>query len=76
MTRTARRYITELNIDLEDVIFIIQSIKRQYFYKSMTTYADHKIWQDVYHYQYNDIVFYIKFMADDDGHIIVLFKEK
>ncbi len=42
----------------------------------MTTYADHKIWQDVYHYQYNDIVFYIKFMADDDGHIIVLFKEK
>jgi len=25
------------------------SLSRREFYKSMTTYADHRVWQDVYH---------------------------
>ena len=28
---------------------MIASLSRREFYKSMTTYADHRVWQDVYH---------------------------
>jgi motility quorum-sensing regulator/GCU-specific mRNA interferase toxin len=28
---------------------VIGSLTRRNFYKSMTAYADHRIWQDVYH---------------------------
>ncbi|MGB7556396.1 MAG: type II toxin-antitoxin system MqsR family toxin [Candidatus Korobacteraceae bacterium] len=27
----------------------MSSLSRRNFYKSMTTYADHRVWQDVYH---------------------------
>jgi hypothetical protein len=27
----------------------VASLSRREFYKSMTTYADHRVWQDVYH---------------------------
>jgi motility quorum-sensing regulator / GCU-specific mRNA interferase toxin len=32
-----------------DMIAVIQSMSRAQFYKSMTSYADSAIWQDVYH---------------------------
>lgn len=76
MTRTARRCIVELGLDLEDVVTIIQSLTPAMFYKSMTTYADHTIWQDVYHVQYEAIELYIKFMMDEEGHLIVSFKAR
>ncbi len=76
ITRTARRTIVELGLSLEDVVFIIQSLTYQNFYKSMTTYADHKVWQDVYHFQFNLMNLYIKFMRDDEGHLIVSFKQR
>jgi len=28
---------------------VIASLSRRNFYKSMTTYADNRVWQDVYH---------------------------
>ena len=34
------------------------------FVKSMTTYADHRVWQDVYHVPSGDMVLYVKFQAD------------
>jgi len=76
MTRTARRTIVGLGFSLENVVNIIQSLTYQNFYKSMTTYADHKVWQDVYHFQFNMVNLYIKFMMDDEGHLIVSFKER
>jgi motility quorum-sensing regulator/GCU-specific mRNA interferase toxin len=76
ITRTARRTIFGLGLNLENVVFIIQSLSSKNFYKSMTTYADHKVWQDVYHFQYNSLNLYIKFMIDDEGHLIVSFKER
>ncbi len=76
MTRSVRRTIVELGLSLENVVFIIQSLTYQNFYKSMTTYANHKLWQDVYHFQFNDLQLYIKFMMDDEGHLIVSFKER
>lgn len=76
MTRTARQNAVRLGLSLEDVVCIIQSLTPHNFYKSMTTYADHQIWQDVYHSQFNQINLYIKFMMDDEGYLIVSFKER
>jgi motility quorum-sensing regulator/GCU-specific mRNA interferase toxin len=76
MTRTARQCAVGLGLTLEDIVAIIQSLTPRNFYKSMTTYADSRIWQDVYHTQFNQIHLYIKFMTDDEGHLIVSFKER
>ncbi len=32
-----------------EMLAVIASLTRRMFYKSMTTYADHRVWQDVYH---------------------------
>jgi len=45
------------------------------FYKSMTTHADHRIWQDVYHAKTaSDDRVYLKLTVIDDV-LIVSFKE-
>jgi motility quorum-sensing regulator/GCU-specific mRNA interferase toxin len=37
-----------LGLDFEAMVGVIMSLTSQDFYKSMTTHADHRIWQDVY----------------------------
>jgi motility quorum-sensing regulator / GCU-specific mRNA interferase toxin len=32
-----------------EMLAVIAALTRRDFYKSMTTYADHRVWQDVYH---------------------------
>lgn len=32
-----------------EMLAVVASLSRRVFYKSMTTYADHRTWQDVYH---------------------------
>ena len=32
-----------------EMVAVIAALTRRHFYKSMTTYADHRVWQDVYH---------------------------
>lgn len=32
-----------------EMLAVIAALARRNFYKSMTTFADHHIWQDVYH---------------------------
>lgn len=34
------------------------------FYKSMTTFADHRVWQDIYHVPTRRMMLYVKFQAD------------
>jgi motility quorum-sensing regulator/GCU-specific mRNA interferase toxin len=31
------------------MLAVVASLGRRDFFKSMTTYADHRVWQDVYH---------------------------
>jgi motility quorum-sensing regulator / GCU-specific mRNA interferase toxin len=38
-----------MGLTSDDMLTVIASLSRHDFYKSMTTYADHKMWQDVYH---------------------------
>jgi motility quorum-sensing regulator / GCU-specific mRNA interferase toxin len=32
-----------------EMLAVIAALTRRDFYKSMTTYADHRVWQDVYY---------------------------
>ena len=59
-----------------DMLAVIASLTRQQFYKSMTTYDDHRIWQDVYHGKCpNGLTAYIKLTLASDR-IVIQFKEK
>lgn len=47
------------------------------FYKSMTTFADHRVCQDVYHVSAQGMVLYMKFQADVVTEFtLISFKEK
>ena len=37
-----------LGLDFEGMVNVVKALTAQDFYKSMTTHADHRIWQDVY----------------------------
>lgn len=66
----------ELHItDLAGMCAVVMSLKSADFYKSMTTHADNKIWQDVYHAKTaNGDAVYLKLTVIDDV-LIVSFKE-
>ena len=38
-----------MDLTTAEMLAVIASLMRRDFYKSMTTYADHRVWQDVYH---------------------------
>jgi len=60
-----------------EIVATIQGMQRRQFYKSMTTYADHRIWQDVYHVPSTAGLLYVKFTADAVTEFLLLsFKEK
>lgn len=46
------------------------------FYKSMTTYRDHTMWQDVYHVPTAIGEAYVKFTLREEGSIVIRFKRK
>lgn len=55
----------------------LQTMQRNHIYKSMTSIADHRVWQDVYHVPSAAGVLYIKFTADVVTEFLLLsFKEK
>jgi motility quorum-sensing regulator/GCU-specific mRNA interferase toxin len=66
----------ELGIDdLNGMCAIVLTLTVSDFYKSMTTYADHRIWQDVYQTRIaSGADVYLKLTVIDDV-LIVSFKE-
>ncbi len=76
MTRTAQDATLRLGLTLEDVVQVVQSMKRSNFYKSMTSHADHRVWQDVYHVPWGGLVLYVKLTVDELGRLILSMKEK
>jgi len=38
-----------MGLTTAEMLAVIAALTRREFYKSMTTYADHQVWQDVYH---------------------------
>lgn len=47
VTGTALRTAAALGFGRIEIVNTIQSMQRDYFYKSMTAYADSRLWQDV-----------------------------
>ena len=77
VTTTAVRTATALGFDRADIVATIQSMRRSQFYKSMTAYGDHRIWQDVYHVSSPAGTLYVKFTADALAEFLLLsFKGK
>ena len=75
-TATAFSGARELGInDMAGMCAVVMSLTTANFYKSMTTFADHRIWQDVYRAKTTggDEV-YLKLTVIDDV-LIVSFKE-
>lgn len=63
-----------LGIDFDAMVAIVRALTAKDFHKSMTTEADHRIWQDVYRPTTKAGVIYLKLTVIDDV-LIVSFKE-
>lgn len=48
-TKTALDGGRMMGLTTAEMSAVIASLSRRAFYKSMTSYADHRVWQDVYH---------------------------
>ncbi|WP_084674075.1 type II toxin-antitoxin system MqsR family toxin [Methylobacterium sp. WSM2598] len=76
-TGTATRTAAELGLNAAQMVQALQTIERNHFDKSMTSYANNKEWQDVYHVPSDVGTLYIKFRADVVTEFLLLsFKEK
>lgn len=49
-TKTALAGAAALGIDFAGMKEVIKNLETGDFYKSMTSHADHTVWQDVYHF--------------------------
>lgn len=65
----------QLGFTERDAVGVVMSLTAVDFHKSMTTYADHTIWQDVYQRRtvHGDV--YLKLTVIDDV-LVVSFKER
>lgn len=73
-THAARAGASELGLSLSDMLAVVMTLTPGDFYKSMTTHADHTIWQDVYRPRTDMGWVYLKLTIIDDV-LIVSFKE-
>ncbi len=73
-TGTALRGAAALDFDFDDMLNVIRALTPNDFYKSMTTFNDHRIWQDVYQPSTTAGDVYLKLTVIDDV-LIVSFKE-
>jgi motility quorum-sensing regulator/GCU-specific mRNA interferase toxin len=74
MTASAVAGGEQLGFDSTDIVAVVMALTSTNFYKSMTTHADHTIWQDVYRPTTLAGDVYLKLMVIDDV-LIVSFKE-
>lgn len=73
-TSTARIGASELGLDFSGMLAVIMALTPADFYKSMTSHADHTIWQDVYRPSTPVGDVYLKLTVMNDV-LIVSFKE-
>lgn len=73
-TKTALTNAAAMGFSFEEMIEVVMELNSADFYKSMTTHADHTIWQDVYHANTHAGEVYLKLTVTEDV-LIVSFKE-
>jgi motility quorum-sensing regulator/GCU-specific mRNA interferase toxin len=77
VTGSALRSAASIGCGRVEIVNTIQTMQRGHFYKSMTAYADSRLWQDVYHVPSPVGMLYVKFTADAITEFLLLsFKEK
>ncbi|NUT89145.1 type II toxin-antitoxin system MqsR family toxin [Pseudomonas corrugata] len=76
-TSTAKNNAWALGLTLPEMLEVISGLRRKQFYKSMTTYNDHRLWHDVYHVNTHGLEIYIKVTyRPSGGPPVISFKEK
>jgi motility quorum-sensing regulator / GCU-specific mRNA interferase toxin len=80
LTRSAKQGMHQLGMTASEVVKVVQDLRAEDFYKSMTTYQDHRVWQDVYHHivvpnSGREELLYIKFQKLDE-YFVISFKER
>jgi motility quorum-sensing regulator/GCU-specific mRNA interferase toxin len=76
-TQSAVSGARALGYGLAEMKAAIAAMTRRQFYKSMTSLADHRVWQDVYHMHHEGQWIYVKFTAGTICEFTLLsFKEK
>ena len=74
---TVLRSAAALGFGRSEIVGAIQTMQKEHFYKSMTAFADSRLWQDVYHVPSPVGLLYVKFTADAVTEFLLLsFKEK
>ena len=63
-----------LGFGFKEIVGVVAALTPKDFYKSMTTHADHRVWQDVYRPKTPAGEVYLKLTVIDDV-LIVSFKE-
>jgi motility quorum-sensing regulator / GCU-specific mRNA interferase toxin len=77
-TVTAKRGGLAMGLTPSEMRKTVLALSSSHFYKSMTTYGDHRVWQDVYHGVTPDgHLVYIKITGcSDGGPPVIQFKAK
>lgn len=73
-SRTASENAAALGFHAYEIVDLVSKLTVSDFYKSITTYGDHRVWQDVYRPWTAKGRLYIKLVSIDDV-LIVSFKE-
>lgn len=76
VTLTALRDAYALGMLDADIGDALLGLRAGDFHKSMTTHADHRTWQDVYHAWAGEHVLYVKIQKVTDDYWVVSFKVK
>jgi motility quorum-sensing regulator/GCU-specific mRNA interferase toxin len=75
-TKSARNNGRDLGLSLEEMQEVVFELSSRMLYKSMTTYGDHRVWQDVYHINSHHLEIYIKVTYCSGGEPpVISFKE-
>ena len=75
LTLSALEGIRSVGMAQVDALAVVQSLTAVDFYKSMTTNSDHRVWQDVYHSEWQEVALYIKFQQVGE-YFVISFKER
>lgn len=77
ITTSALRDAFAIGFDRGAIAETIAGMQRPMFHKSMTTYADHRLWQDVYHVPSRGLILYVKVQGSVvTSFTVVSFKER
>lgn len=76
-TRTAFDNAADLKMGRSDMLAVLRNLTMTDFYKSMTTYNDNQIWQDVYRPVHLGTPLYVKLtLIAADNLLVVSFKRR